>query len=88
MKRRAARDLTVDEFDDWMAATHRVEAVGKAADEEGGPSLSLLPDPEKGEVWPTDLLPPPDPAPAVAVPFDGVALEDSRKRLAGWSAER
>src|SRR5690606_20910600 len=44
------------------------------------------------EVWPTDLLPPaePDPEapPVAATPFDGVELEDSRKRLAGWSADR
>ena len=92
MARREARDLTVEEYDNWSAATDRFEAVGKAADEEGGPSLSLVPATERNEVWPTDLLPPaePDPAepPVAAMPFDGVPLEDSRKRLAGWSAER
>jgi hypothetical protein len=81
------------------AATHRFEAVAKAADEEGGPSLSLVPTTERNEVWPTDLFPPPAaqppqdaeaPAepPVPATPFDGVELDDSRKRLAGWSAER
>jgi hypothetical protein len=30
----------------------------------------------------------PNAPPAAAEPFDGVALPDSRKRLAGWSAER
>ena len=78
-----------------------------AADEEGGPSLSLVPATERNEVWPTDLLPPafPEPSPessdpgeadteapadpaVEAMPFDGVPLEGSRKRLAGWSAER
>jgi hypothetical protein len=95
MARHAKRDLTVEEFDDWCAATDRVEAVGKAADEEGGPSLSLVPATERNEVWPTDLLAPstPEPAsdaepPVSATPFDGIPLEDSRKRLAGWSAER
>jgi hypothetical protein len=101
MARREARDLTVEEFDNWSAATDKFEAVGKAADEEGGPSLSLVPANERNEVWPTDLLPPAaDPAsceagaeapadpPVAAMPFDGVELEDSRKRLAGWSAER
>src|SRR5690606_18655547 len=34
---------------------------------------------------PADPLPA---APVTAMPFDGVELEDSRKRLAGWSAER
>jgi hypothetical protein len=98
MKRHAARECTVEEFDAWSAATDRFEAVGEAADEEGGPSLSLVPATERNEVWPTDLLAPADPGPAAgpdapteplaAMPFDGVALEDSRKRLAGWSAER
>jgi hypothetical protein len=136
--KRMARDLTVEEFHDWMAATDRVEAVAKAADEEGGPSLSLVPQRERNEPWPTDLLPPapergaqrssapvanatrtagrrvgdaepdrrqgtmvPCPEPespadseapaeplAAATPFDGIPLEDSRNRLAGWCAER
>jgi hypothetical protein len=93
MKRNSTREWTVEEFDDWMAATDRHEAVAKAADEEGGPSLSLVPAVHRQEVWPTDLLPPaaadsPDEPPVPATPFDGIPLEDSRKRLAGWSAER
>jgi len=101
--KRHARDWTVEEYDEWSAATKRRKAVAEAADEEGGPSLSLVPANERNEVWPTDLLPPaaPDPSdagepgaetpaepPVAATPFDGVALDDSRKRLAGWSAER
>ena len=35
--------MTVEEFEDWAAATDRHEAVAGAADEEGGPSLSLVP---------------------------------------------
>lgn len=99
MKRHTARELTVEEFDDWAAASDRFDAVGQAADEEGGPSLSLVPTTERNEVWPTDLLAPapaeppqddevPAEPPVPATPFDGVALDDSRKRLAGWSAER
>jgi hypothetical protein len=103
MKRHITKEWSVEEFDDWMAASDRQEAVAKAADEEGGPSLSLVPTAERDEAWPTDLLPPaaPDgeaagaaagdgepPTPVAATPFDGVPLEDSRKRLAGWSAER
>lgn len=84
MARREARDLTVEEFENLQAASGKFAAVSKAADEAGGPSLSLVPPPEQNEVWPTDLLPASD----TAMPFDGVALEDSRKRLAGWSAER
>ena len=55
---------------------------------------------ERGEPWPTDLLPPALPAPEApppgeaaappvpAEPFDGIPLTDSRNRLAGWSVER
>jgi hypothetical protein len=98
MKRNPAREMSLEEFDAWMAAGDRVEAVAEAADEEGGPRLSLVRATERQEVWPTDLLPPtpaspgdteaPAEPPIPATPFDGVALEDSRKRLAGWSAER
>jgi hypothetical protein len=87
MARRAAQDLTVEEFDEWRKASAYMEGLAKPADEEGGPSLSLVPPAERGEAWPTDLLPRAEPGDA-AMPFDGVALEDSRKRLAGWSAER
>jgi len=103
MRRRESRDLTNEEFDDWIASCNRQDAVAEAADEEGGPRLSLVPYTERNEPWPTDLLPPvpddaaadtPDDAattgnpPITATPFDGVELEDSRKRLAGWSVER
>ena len=101
--KRHARDWTLEEYDDWCAATDRAKAVAEAADEEGGPGLTLVPRTERNEVWPTDLLPPaaaepssagepgaegPADPPVAAMPFDGVELEDSRKRLAGWSAER
>jgi hypothetical protein len=76
--------LTPEEYDNLDAAAKKFAAVGKAADEEGGPSLSLVPPSEREEVWPTDLLPSSD----KPMPFDGVELEDSRKRRAGWSAER
>jgi hypothetical protein len=96
MKRRMARDMTVEEFEAWAAASERVEAVSEIAAEEGGPRLSLVPAQDQDEPWPTDLLPAAADAPAErdtaphlpAMPFDGVELEDSRKRLAGWSAER
>jgi hypothetical protein len=91
-KGRAAKELDCDAYEAWSAADDRVKAVHKAAQEEGGPSLSLVPLDDKDEPWPTDLL-----APAVqeegaepvgAKPFDGVPLDHSRKRLAGWSADR
>jgi len=85
--------MTNEEFDAWCATEDKVAAVANAADEAGGPRLSLVPPPEQDIAWPTDLLPSvPDPADATpapaAEPFDGMPLEDSRKRLAGWSAER
>ena len=95
------KEMSNEEFDAWNAASDRHDAIVAAADEEGGPSLSLVPASERNEVWPTDLLPPaaPEssteaesgteaPAPVAAMPIDGVELDDSRKRLAGWSAER
>jgi hypothetical protein len=120
MGRRAAKEMTVEEFHAWAKAGSKFEKVAEAADEEGGPRLSLVPVPEQNTAWPTDLLPPsealpldgvglgggdsgdplyvhdhPTPphqgegnAPVEAMPFDGVPLDSSRKRLAGWSAER
>ncbi len=99
------RDMTLEEFDAWVKASDKIEAVAEAADEEGGPRLSLVRLAERGEPAPTDLLPPaaadspgeaaqsaPDPntltPPIEPEPFDGIPLQDSRKRMAGWSAER
>ena len=93
MASRAGRDMTVEEFNDWSEAQKKFRAVSKAADELGGPRLSLVPVVEQEVAWPTDLLPPSegsadDDVPVEAMPFDGVPLESSRRRLAGWSAER
>ena len=89
---RQAREMTVEEFDAWSAANKRVEATHEVADECGGPSLSLVPVVEQDDAWPTDLLPPAktvDDAPLpAAMPFDGVTLDDSYRRQAGWSAQR
>src|SRR4051794_40001821 len=89
MAKRAAKDMTLEEFDAWAAAGNRREAIAEAADEGGGPGLSLVPVPEQQDAWPTDLLRSAASGPEVpAEAFDGVPLEDSRKSLAGWSAER
>jgi hypothetical protein len=111
MKRHTLREWSVEEYEASVAADKDLKAVATAADEEGGPRLSLVPVDDREEVWPTDLLPPaaapapsgdaaapasadppttatPPAEPPAAMPFDGIALEDSRKRLAGWSAER
>lgn len=97
MARRMANELTLDEYEAWAKASKNFEKVAESADEEGGPRLSLVPVPEQNKAWPTDLLPPAetggdggetDELPVASMPFDGIPLEDSRKRLAGWSAER
>jgi len=92
MARRRAKEWTNEEYEAWSSATKKFEEVGEAADEVGGPRLSLIPLPEQNAGWPTDLLPPSgeadDSEPVPAMPFDRIPLESSRKRLAGWSAER
>ena len=87
MARRVAKEMTVEEFDAWSAARARTAAVADNSEEEGGPSLSLVPIPDQQDAWPTDLLapapmpsddPPSDDTapgePSVpAMPFDGIA---------------
>lgn len=87
MAKRQAREMTVEEYDAWSAARDEFGKVAEAADECGGPSLSLVPVPEQNDSWPTDLLSA-EGSGEKAMPFDGVPLDDSRRRLAGWSAER
>lgn len=93
MARRVHREMTVEEFEDWEKATKKFEKMAETAGEGGGPSLSLVPTQEQNIAWPTDLLPAADAAAhdepaAEAMPFDGIPLADSKRRLAGWSAER
>ena len=88
MAKRVPREMTVEEFDDWTGANRKYEQVAEAADEVGGPRLSLVPLPEQNEAWPTDLLAPEAEPSVEPTPFDGIPLESSRKRIAGWSAER
>ena len=68
-RRREAREMTVEEFDDWCSATDKFAETAEAADEVGGPRLSLVPLPEQNVAWPTDLLPPLE-----ALPLDGGGL--------------
>lgn len=91
MARRQSRDMSLEEFDAWSAATKRYAKIAAQADERGGPTLSMVPVIAQEKSWPTDLLLPAartDDDPAVAMPFDGVDLPASRKRHAGWSADR
>lgn len=57
MPKAFARDWSVEEYDAWSAATDRHEKIATAADEEGGPRLSLVPLTDRERPWPTDLLP-------------------------------
>ena len=56
--RHEPKELTIEEFDRYCEAGNRIDAVAEAADEVGGPRLSLVPVEEREIAWPTDLLPP------------------------------
>lgn len=43
MARYAHREMSVDEYEAWLAASNTFDAVAEAADEAGGPALSLVP---------------------------------------------
>lgn len=58
MRRRAMKDMTVEEFDAWADRCARDERIARASDEEGGPRLSLVPVSDRDIAWPTDLLAP------------------------------
>src|SRR5436190_9546555 len=91
MATRAKRDMTIEMFDAWCAAERDVKDAMAATAEEGGPRVTLVPDPVS---VPVDFLPDevllPVPAESIplagqlAVPFDP---EPSRK-VGGWSVAR
>lgn len=88
MARRARRDMTIEEFDRWHEATRVNDAVLEATSEEGGPRISLVPQPNS---VPLDFLPDEVdlPAPATA-PDAGVVpfKPEPSRRVGGWSAPR
>ena len=92
MPRPRHRELSTAEFDAWCAQKDQLDATCAAADEGGGPTLSLVPAEQRELAWPTDLIPAVipdyDQPMRSASPIDGIALQDSRNRLAGWSADR
>ena len=110
MARRRQREWTMEEYESWSKAQAQSDEQARLTDERGGPRLTLVPENEQDDAWPTDLLAPPPPTPTptptptpapaadpgdscsaqplAATPLDGVALPESRNRLAGWSAER
>lgn len=89
----SGRDWTMEEYEQWTKERGKLEAMQEQCDERGGPRLTLVPLPDQNIAWPTDLLAPAAPPeegaePVTPMPFDGVELDDRRKRLAGWSAAR
>jgi len=90
MARRASGDMTVEQFNQWCEARRDVGAVMEATAEEGGPRVSLVPDPV---CLPLDFLPDVVQLPAGAsspapessvVPFK----PEPSRRVGGWSAAR
>jgi|GEM_PF-1283406 len=89
MARRMAKEMTLEEFNRWSDESSKVDTVMAASAEEGGPRVSLVPDPVSVpfEAMPDAVAPTPAVVPAqadVTVPFEA---EPSRK-VAGWSAMR
>ena len=86
-RRRATRDMTIDEFDRWAKASADIKDTMEVTAEEGGPRVSFVPEPRSvpREILPDDIqLPMIAPAPGV-VPF---RPEPSRKVAHGWNADR
>jgi len=87
MAARAKREMSVEEFDAWCEAGRKVNEVNQACAEEGGPRVSLVPEPVS---VPIDILPDEVSLPVsasstpVTIPFHP---QPSRK-AAGWSAIR
>lgn len=98
MARRAARDMTMEEFDAWSKARSNVEDVLDVKSEEGGPFVSLVPVPRSA---PVDFLPDEVDLPTASpgdcrgqisarppglhtVPF----TPEPSQKVGGWSAER
>ena len=84
------RDVSLEKMDIWAASVQTFKECSEAADEEGGPRLSFVPQPKllNVEILPDEVDAAPDqptsPATLHAVPF---APEPSRK-VGGWSASR
>jgi hypothetical protein len=94
MARRLSRDWTVEDYEKWSRAQGDVDRTLAVTEEEGGPRVSLVPDPTS---VPLDLLPDEVTVPAVLVPVDSCAAGDNpavpftpqpSRKTGGWSAER
>lgn len=102
MAARARRgDWTVEQFDEWCEARQGVAEVQEACAEEGGPRVSLVPDPIS---VPVDFLPDavdlpagspgdfrgqrPLPVPAPSGPQAVAFMPEPSRKTGGWSAIR
>ena len=83
-RRRATRDMTIDEFDRWAKASADIKDTMEVTAEEGGPRVSFVPEPRS---VPLDFLPDEVQLPAVVPPPGVVPFkpEPSRK-VGGWNA--
>lgn len=99
-RKHIGRDMTIEQFDQWSANVASTGRATSAGGEEGGPRVTLVPDPISVKFMPpTDQIDPVaadavvNAAPAATAPGDPLAAilafdaEPSRK-LAGWSAFR
>ena len=90
-RRRERKDMTVEQYERWVAEVKRAEGVSAASGEEGGPRVSFVPDPVNVKFMPpTDQV---DELPQVADPAapapDTIAFEATASRkVQGWSAAR
>jgi len=99
MAKRANPDMSLEEFDRWVKLEEGFEEIAEAAGEEGGPRLTLVPDPVS---VPLDFLPdsvevtaPITPAPTTAPSTDLATVEPTVtldavpcRTVGGWSADR
>ena len=88
MARRATRDMSVEDFDRWSDAQRDVREVMEVTAEEGGPRVTMVPDPTSAprDIAPIEVPLPVPPAGPGGVPFDP---EPSRRVYApGWNADR
>ena len=90
MALRSNRDMTVEEFYRWCDATREVDEVMEATAEEGGPRVSLVPEPTSVPIdfLPDEVqLPVPASAPGPETGIVPFKPEPSRK-VGGWNAAR
>lgn len=84
-RRRRRSDMTVEQFHQWCDARDDVQQTLNSCDEEGGPRVSLVPEPRTVplDFVPDDVVVPLDPNEGVVA----FAPEASRKTT-GWCAQR